>query len=465
MRTARSLWSQLCGYCLYLCVLNCAFGLVLYGLFSGNFPQARIYLVVCSGALLLALLSAIPLVKLALDLREILQELRLGFARIEQQKHSPALTIEDPPFTDIAALANDFNSMVTSVGNRVIGIMRRHTEQQAVLNGMAEGVIAVDAQGRIVNINPAAERILNLRSDHIARKHAYEVISEQTLTELIVDTLATGESIRRDLLLGKSADQHFQAQASVLSDNDGIISGLVIVLNDVSHVRRLERVRQDFVANVSHELKTPVTSIKGFIETLLDGAIGDPDSAKRFLSIVHRQSERLEAIISDLLYLAHLEQHPQASLTMQKADIGACIRSAVQLCEVKAEGKGIAIEMRLPASLEAVYNPSLMEQALVNLIDNAVNYTEGGGTVVVEAQRLASHIELSVSDTGPGISPEHLPRLFERFYRIDKARSRNLGGTGLGLSIVKHIAQAHKGYPRVESLKGQGSTFSLVFPG
>ena len=239
----------------------------------------------------------------------------------------------------------------------------------------------------------------------------------------------------------------------------------MVVLNDVTRLKRLEAVRRDFVANVSHELKTPVTSIKGFAETLEDGALDDPEAARRFVRIIAGQADRLNSIIEDLLALSTLEQSQDSPLLqIEEADLCDVVGVALDVCGPKAEAKHIRLRETCPLSLLAPVSPPLLEQAVVNLIDNAVKYSPEGGTIDVILEATSDELVISVIDKGLGVAREHLPRLFERFYRVDSARSRDLGGTGLGLAIVKHIAQIHGGRVSVDSVVGQGSTFRIHLP-
>jgi two-component system phosphate regulon sensor histidine kinase PhoR len=223
--------------------------------------------------------------------------------------------------------------------------------------------------------------------------------------------------------------------------------------------------RRDFVANVSHELKTPVTSIKGFAETLEDGALDDPEAAHRFVRIISGQADRLNSIIEDLLALSTLEQSGDSPLLqLEEADLCDVVAVALEVCGPKAEAKNIELREDCPGRLFARVSPPLLEQAVVNLIDNAVKYSADGSTVVVTLEERGDEVVVSVTDEGQGVAREHLPRLFERFYRVDKARSRDLGGTGLGLAIVKHVAQIHGGRVSVDSVVGRGSTFRIHLP-
>jgi two-component system phosphate regulon sensor histidine kinase PhoR len=241
--------------------------------------------------------------------------------------------------------------------------------------------------------------------------------------------------------------------------------GAVIVLNDVTRLRRLETVRRDFVANVSHELRTPITLIKGFVETLQQGALDNREEAERFLNIMSKQVERLNAIIEDLLSLSRLEQGSEKSaIAKEKTPILHILESAIRDCERKSLKKNTSVQLNCANELEVTANSPLLNQAVLNLVDNALKYSEPGGKIEVKVLATETAIVIEVQDWGCGIDSAHLPRLFERFYRVDQARSRQLGGTGLGLAIVKHIAQAHGGSVSVNSTLGYGSRFSIHLP-
>ena len=239
----------------------------------------------------------------------------------------------------------------------------------------------------------------------------------------------------------------------------------MIVLNDITDIRHLENVRRDFVANVSHEIRTPLTAIKGFVETLHQNTVATPEEAERFLGIISKHVDRLNTIIEDLLMLSRIENEGErGDIKCEKTRLRDISQNALQICRPRADEKRIQIELAVDEGLSAMVDPVLLEQAVVNLLDNAIKYSDSNKTVLLQSRTSGNEIRLSVRDHGIGIEKKHLPRLFERFYRVDKARSRALGGTGLGLSIVKHIAQAHGGHVTVESRLGEGSLFTIHLP-
>jgi two-component system phosphate regulon sensor histidine kinase PhoR len=284
------------------------------------------------------------------------------------------------------------------------------------------------------------------------------------------EVLTNAKEIERDFSIasgggGKQDFRFLQAHGTVLRGADGAKFGAVIVVSDVTRLRRLEQVRKDFAANVSHELRTPLTTIKGFVETLQTSGFEIKDEARRFLCIIAAQVERLSSIIDDLMTLTLIEREEEAkALSLEELPVLETIQAAARHYEAQAGAKHIAIVVKGENTVIASINAPLIEQAIGNLIDNAVKYSGSGTTVEVALSIKNSECVIAVKDQGPGIPQEHLDRLFERFYRVDKARSRKLGGTGLGLSIVKHIVGAHKGTVLVESAVGKGSTFSIVLP-
>ncbi len=372
---------------------------------------------------------------------------------------------------EIQGLAESMEQMAAHIDERIATIIRQRNELEEVFSSMAEPVIAVDGEERIRSMNDAAMRLLDLHADKVRGRTISELIRNLELQRQVREALRTKLHLESEIVLHESdGPRYLQTRIAPLRDGTGETVGVLVVMNDTTKLRRLEQIRSDFVANVSHELFTPITSIKGYVETLLDGALEDDQQSRNFLEIVGRQTIQLQAIIKDLLTLSRIEQEAQRQeIVLRKCRIEPVVHAAEQTCAGRAAEKNIRLLCRCPLDLEASINDTLLEQALVNLMINAIKYSNEGGEVLVEAQerrnpRGGKELCLSVIDQGIGIGREHLPRLFERFYRSDKARSRKLGGTGLGLAIVKHIVQAHGGTVRVESEPGRGSTFTMVIP-
>lgn len=377
-------------------------------------------------------------------------------------------TLPTSHVAEIAGLAGALSRLREQVVERGLTIGRQGTQQEAVLGSMMEGVLAIDARQRIVGMNRAAADLLDVELDDVLRRPLQEVVRNPDLRRFALLAIDCREPVEDDLVLRGPRDRTIRLRGTALRDVSGE-GGAVIVLNDVTDIERLETVRRDFVANVSHELKTPVASIKGFVETLLDGAMDDPADTRRFLEIVARQADRLASIIEDLLALSRIEQSEGVgNLPLENVRIGDIFTAVVADCGPRAHERSIGFETRCAEAVMAEVNPPLLEQALINLVDNAIKYSDPGDTVRLEADlepgKNGSELVIRVADDGAGIAAEHLPRLFERFYRADKARSRTLGGTGLGLAIVKHIVQAHGGTVSVESTPGVGSVFTIRLP-
>ena len=366
---------------------------------------------------------------------------------------------------EISALSNALNQMALQLEDRIKTITNQSNESEAVLSSMVEGVLAVDAAENIIRLNKAAGKLLEIKPDSAEGRPIHEVVRNSLLREFIERTLSGIENVETDLTIGNQNEIFLQAHGAVLKDMQEKSIGAVIVLNDVTRLRRLETVRKDFVANVSHELKTPITLIKGFVETLQQGALEKREEAERFLDIMSKQVERLNAIIEDLLSLSRLEQDSgKSAISMEKTKVLQILESAIRDCESKLFEKKISIQLNCSNELEVFANSPLLNQAVLNLVDNALKYSEQGEKITVEAFVTGTEIVIEVQDWGCGIGSAHLPRLFERFYRIDQARSRQMGGTGLGLAIVKHIVQEHGGSVSVNSTLGKGSRFSIHLP-
>ncbi len=411
-------------------------------------------------ALLAALLSLVVARRLSRPLEDMKQAAQ-RFAEGDLRAKVPV-----PPSDELASLAEALNYMAEQLDQRLRTVNRQRREQEAVLASMVEGVLAVDQQERLITLNQAGARLLGVDPEAARERPLPEVVRHPDLQNFVIQALASPRQVDGEIILRESGgDRLIQLRGTTLRDPQGKGFGALIVLNDVTRLRRLEQARRDFAANVSHELKTPITSIKGFVETLLDGAMQEPENALSFLQIIARHADRLNEIIDDLLSLSRIEQDSeQGKIALSSGGLKAVLDNAVQVCRERAAAKDIEINLTCPDDLAAAISAPLLLQAVVNLIDNAVKYSQPARPVQVEARRETGEVVILVRDQGPGIAPEHLPRLFERFYRVDPGRSRKVGGTGLGLAIVKHIAQAHGGYVTLESAPGAGSTFLIHLP-
>lgn len=362
-------------------------------------------------------------------------------------------------------LAEAMNQMATQLHDRVEKITQQRNELETMLASMVEAVIVVDQEERIVRCNQAAGKLFGFEVAAVKNRSIQEVIRNIEIQRFLKTTLNSQKPVEESIEIDFDGEQYLRAYGTLLKNGDPRIQGALLVFHDITRLKQLENMRREFVANVSHELKTPITSIKGFIETLQTGAISDLKAAPRFLEIIARNANRLETIINDLLSLSKIEQgEDSGQIALTQNNIIDVLRAAITACAPKAAEKEIAITLDAPETLYGNVNADLLEQAVANLLDNALKYSGPHSTVHVEGKRQNAQILISVKDTGCGIPEEHLPRLFERFYRVDKARSRNLGGTGLGLAIVKHIVQAHQGTVTVESTVGKGSVFTISLP-
>jgi two-component system phosphate regulon sensor histidine kinase PhoR len=329
---------------------------------------------------------------------------------------------------------------------------------------MAEGVMAVGRDGHILLMNQSLKDFLQIEGDPVGR-NPLEVVRHIEIQEILVETLErkSGVPPAREIFLLFPQEKIVLLHAAPIM-REGKLEGAVLVVHDITELRRFEKMRREFVANVSHELRTPVTSIKGYVETLLDGAIDDKDNAVEFLHIISKDAERLIRLIEDLLDLSKIESG-QMSMVFKPCAVAMVVeRVAAGLARVLHE-RQCRLRIEIPDDLPPVMaDEARLAQVLVNLIDNAVKYSPSGSEVIITATVEKPYVQIDVIDNGIGIPEQDIPRIFERFYRVDKARSRDLGGTGLGLSIVKHIVQAHKGDVRVSSRVGEGSRFSFTIP-
>ena len=336
---------------------------------------------------------------------------------------------------------------------------------EAVLAGLVDPVIAVDGRSRVLLFNPAAEKLFGQSQPEAAGKRILEVVRNYEFGEALRAALEKGDFRPRELsFLTRPPERVMQLSMTPLYGKSGEINGAVAALHDVTELRELNRMRSEFISNVSHELRTPVTAIKGFAESLLDGE-EDEATTRRFLALIGDAADRLVRLVDDVLSLSRAESR-EVRLRIEPVSVAEAARSQAALLEAEARSRQVTIHIEVPRDLPPVAaDRELLDRVLLNLLDNAVKYNRPGGAVTVTAQTAPENaVRIEVSDTGAGIAPEDLPRLFERFYRVDKARSRRLGGTGLGLAIAKQVVEQHGGRIEVQSTLGEGSTFSFTIP-
>ena len=371
---------------------------------------------------------------------------------------------------ELGSLSKAIGGMNVQFRTQIEEISKEKDYLQTILKGMVEGVLVVDGRGRILMVNDALRRLLSLSKD-VSDKMPLEIIRNAELEGAIRKAIQDGENIALELDLDKSGEKTIEVNVvSILPSNKRMdedsegIRGAIAVFHDITRLKQLEKIRQDFVANVSHELRTPLTTIKGYAETLLEGALKE-DQAFQFVQVIKRHTDRLTKIVEDLLMLSRIETK-EFLLKMEVISVRDFVDDIVDFVKDPAEKKKISLSRNeIPSSLAVQADRNYLEQILINLLDNAIKYTPEGGKVIVSAiEKDSKDIEFSVEDNGIGIPKEDLSRIFERFYRVDKGRSKELGGTGLGLSIVKHLVQAHGGRVWVESQMGKGSVFYFTLP-
>lgn len=418
---------------------------------------------ISAGGLLIALFAAGVSLFISKRISKPIEEIRKGaerFAHGDLNYRMPASDTEE-----MVGLAEAMNQMAIQLDDRIKTAIKQRNELEAVLSSMKEGVIAVDLDEKIISINQSAASMFKSRPSDLEQRSIQEVIRNPELQKIIKKAISSGEYSEGDVVLYQDKEIILKVQTTSLLDENEKFIGIIVVLNDVTQLRHLENMRKEFVSNVSHEIKTPLTAIKGFVETLSQGAMENPGEAKRFLNIIEKHVNRLVALIEDLMHLSVIEQKDKTKeIKLIKGNIRSVIKTAIQVCQAKAESKKIKVNLICHEDISAKIDTQLLEQAAVNLLDNAIKYSEEGGLVQIEVITTDTEVCISFKDYGIGIPKEHLSRLFERFYRVDKARSRKLGGTGLGLAIVKHIVQTHGGYVTVESDLGEGSNFIIHLP-
>ncbi|MBU1276556.1 MAG: HAMP domain-containing protein [Proteobacteria bacterium] len=366
------------------------------------------------------------------------------------------------PRHEIGELGRAFDQMADNLQSTIDDITQSRDRLEAILRGMVEGVLVIDNDGYVLLANQALMKMLELKAVPPGRLPS-EIMRNADLLEALDEARAGREYVWREIKTLGATPRHLEAHVVRIS-GEASGPGMVCVLHDITERKRLEKTRRDLVANVSHELRTPLTAVRGAAETLLDGALDSPQYARHFAELILRQSHRLERLVQDLMELARLEsgESPPRPRPINAAELTDSVMEAVTDL---AQAQNTELERRLPREpLVFAADARQVEQAVLNLLDNAIKYTGQAGRVTLAMEARDQEVIISVSDTGPGIAAEYLPRLFERFFRVDTNRSREMGGTGLGLAIVKHIAQVHHGRVEVDSAPGRGSTFRLILP-
>ena len=367
---------------------------------------------------------------------------------------------------EIDSLSQSISSMAHELKIKLENSQNQKQELESLFSNMVEGIVALNDNYEIAKYNQSFLRNFQIFNENLIGQNLFSVLDYPNLRDMVRKLNQESPLVEQDLTL-KVLDNEviFQTRASLLNDINKKELGILIVFNNVTQLRRLESIRSEFVANVSHELKTPITSIKGFVETLIQNKMENPEIHQKFLGIIEEQTDRLNFIIDDILQLSSIEQQ-ETNSTVEKTLIEICplVNSIIQQLQKSIQKKNVTVINEIPPETQISANSNLFSQAITNLITNAIKYSDSEKTVKIFFEEHDSYVHIAVKDQGYGIDAEHLPRIFERFYRTDKARSRALGGTGLGLSIVKHIAQAHGGHVFVESQINQGSQFTIQIP-
>ena len=392
-----------------------------------------------------------------------IQEMERFTTRLKEGEPAGTLLIDSPD--EVGRLARNINAMVLELQESARVAGEEKSKLEAAFASMTDGVLVLDDEGRIEAMNSAFKAMLDIRRRDILGKTPIEAIRNLELQEALDLFRKTGAPVTREIKISGGDRLILDVTISAIQDLPRNEEKTMIVFHDVTRLKKLERMRVDFVANVTHEIRTPLTAILGFIETLKEGALDDRETAVRFLDVIARHAHRLKRLVDDLLVISDIETG-EMRFNMETTSAKAVLESLLPIVEQKASAKNIALERQIPQDLPSIQaDRDRLCQIFLNVLDNAVKFTPEGGTVKVRLYTDGmKNLNVDVEDTGPGIPKEDIPRLGERFYRVDKTRSREFGGTGLGLSIVKHLLKAHGGEMKIESFRGRGTTVTLAFP-
>lgn len=388
-----------------------------------------------------------------------LQDLLIAVRRLQEREFGRKVLVQSTD--EIGQLGKAFNELSETLEELFFTISDREGTLDTVLSSMDDGVVAVNMRREVILANRAAADLFHHEAEAMIGKNQFEATRNEELSRLLEKTMDGKNSFSQEIRLRPGSERTIAVTSSPLEDQRGRIQGAVAVMRDVTSLRHLELMRQEFVANVSHELRTPLTSIKGFSETLLNSNFEDRELSERFLTIINNETDRMISLINDLLDLSRIESGKQP-LKRDAVDMKKVFADTVLMLQGKADAKGVTIENNIYTSAIVEGDEKLLKQVALNLVDNGVKYNSEGGKVWIEAEQGLDSIEFIIGDTGLGIANEHLDRIFERFYRVDKGRARHMGGTGLGLSITKHIIDKHKGTIAIESRAGKGTKIRIT---
>ena len=429
-----------------------------------NKLYVNVFIAVIVGILIASLLGY----KMAVNITKPIKEITYTASRIAKGDFGKRINITGR--NEIGILADSINDMASKLNDTIMSLQDKNIKLEAIMSSVVNGIIAIDSAERVLFINNAAERLLNITERDMVGKHLLQVVRNNSLDNYLKTILQDKNFFDAEITIDDPVEKVLKFYTNPIKQTDkSDIEGIIITLQDITELRKLERMRTEFVANVSHELKTPLTSIKGFAETLKMGDIEDKQDTVRFLSIIEDEADRLYRLINDILSLSELEQR-KVKAVKEEIKVQKMIKEVLSMLKSQSDKKNIEITLDVQEGLnDLTGDPDKLKQMLINLVDNAIKYTPANGKVLVAAYNLGDiasqgEILIKVKDNGIGISKQHIPRLFERFYRVDKARSRTVGGTGLGLAIVKHIVILFNGKIEVESEVGKGTEFRIILP-
>jgi two-component system, OmpR family, phosphate regulon sensor histidine kinase PhoR len=424
----------------------------------------NILIAVMAGILIASLLGY----RMAVNITKPIEEITYIASRIAKGDFSKRINIKDR--NEIGILAGSINDMASKLNDTIMSLQDKNIKLESIMSSVVNGIIAIDSSERVLFINPVAQSLLNITEKDIVGKHLLQVVRNNSIDTYLKAILQDKKFFDNEIIIDDPDERVLKFYTNPIKQTDeSDIDGIIITLQDITELRKLERMRTEFVANVSHELKTPLTSIKGFVETLKMGDIEDKQDTERFLNIIEAEADRLYRLINDILSLSELEQK-RVKTAKEEIKVEKTIREVISMLKSQGDKKNIELALDIKQGLNnLIGDTDMLKQMLINLVDNAIKYTPENGKVLVEAYNLSDETEMDkivikVKDNGIGIPEKHIPRLFERFYRVDKARSRRVGGTGLGLAIVKHIVILYNGEIEVESEVGKGTEFRIILP-